>query len=163
MRILSMLFILLAPAAMAQSLTVSEEDPPTTCARGSVVSTFTCTGRFCDNITITCRPVAAPVANTFWTNWVESGGNTTASCIAGDGTGSAYMSGIACRGDFCDDISLHCTRFVGLGSVSCLPPTPHTDGQVGVAAAIGSGIGIVTCSGLHCDDKTISICPMVPR
>jgi hypothetical protein len=42
------------PGAAEELRPISEETPPATCARGSFISGIRCTGRYCDNIQISC-------------------------------------------------------------------------------------------------------------
>jgi hypothetical protein len=167
---LAALLLILPLAAQAQSFTLSEEDPPRTCAPGSIVASLGCSGDFCDNISLTCRPQPGRTARMFWTNWVESGGQALAACAEIDPDTDllppldGFLSGIACRGDYCDDISLHCTRFVGLmiDEPNCVT-TRHSDENRGVGVAPGFAIAAIRCSGRHCDNKDVTICPVVPQ
>jgi hypothetical protein len=155
---------LLAAVSTAQTFTLSEEDPPASCPLGSAVSSIGCSGDFCDNVTITCRPLTARTGRTFWTNWFEADGKNSGACTDPQyGTSpprDAVMSGIACRGGNCDDISLHCTVIPG-GFVShgACRTVSLSDENRPHYLADGSVIAMIACSGRHCDNKRVTICP----
>lgn len=170
MRWLLIIPLLLPATAFAQSFTLSEEDPPAACPTGTAVAGFQCSGDFCDNITITCRAIAGRAGATDWTEWVEADGQDTAWCsdpglgiTSGDGPiGDFVMTGLACRGDNCDDISLHCTRYpVQIDRASCVT-TRHSDENRGVGLPPGHVIAGIRCSGRHCDNKDITYCATSP-
>ncbi|WP_127556915.1 hypothetical protein [Nioella ostreopsis] len=170
MRWLLIILLLLPATAFAQSFTLSEEDPPAACPTGTAVAGFQCSGDFCDNITITCRAIAGRAGVTDWTEWVEADGQDTAWCsnpglgiTSGDGPiGDFVMTGLACRGDNCDDISLQCTRFpVQIDRATCIT-TRHSDENRGVGLPPGHVIAGIRCSGRHCDNKDITYCGTNP-
>lgn len=171
-RLITFAAIMFLPTAtFAQSFTVSEEDPPRTCPRGSIVTSFNCTGDFCDNISIICtRLDDFAVGHQHWTRWVESGGESLAFCAEIDPEidlsppVDGFMSGIACRGGNCDDISMHCTRFTGvmIDEPRCTT-SRHSDENRALGIPPGFAIAAIRCSGRHCDNKDITFCPIVPR
>jgi hypothetical protein len=71
---LPIMFAGMVAAAQTQVLgPISEETPPAVCWAGWFVSGIRCTGRYCDNIEITCTkiPGATVGSNNRWTPWVS--------------------------------------------------------------------------------------------
>jgi hypothetical protein len=84
---------------------ISEETPPAVCWAGWFVSGIRCTGRYCDNIEITCTKIPGGTvgADHRWTPWVSEKRTSTAWC----GPGPNLIAGFACSGRYCDNISLY--------------------------------------------------------
>ena len=64
---------------------ISEETPPAVCRSGSFVSAIRCSGRYCDNVQITCTqlPGATVGADHRWTPWVSEESTSPAWCGPG--------------------------------------------------------------------------------
>ena len=77
---------------------------------------------------------------------------------------TTIMTGLACRGGNCDDVSVQCTAFPEFEAddANCVDIV-HTDGDRAVSFPDDTAIRAVACSGRHCDDMTITICPFTRR
>ncbi len=143
----------------------SEETPgDSECPVGQVVTGFDCSGRFCDRVRIECHNYggSVPSASNAFSGWFEVGpppgfaGNPKRMHICAS---NEKMTGIDCRGSYCDDISIECSPTSGLGTSRCgwsnwfsdEDPTPFL-------APTGTAIQGVWCSGTHCDDKRFLVC-----
>ncbi len=85
---------------------VSDETPPATCMMHPAVTAL-CSGRYCDNIELECtdaQPLAFDGNQRSWSPFATS---TTPSAKC---DGNSYVTGIACKGDYCGAISIECTR-----------------------------------------------------
>jgi len=166
---LSLLIMLVIPvtcgpaAAQTQVLgPISEETPPAVCWSGWFVSGIRCTGRYCDNIEITCTkiPTATVGADHRWTPWVSEERPSTAWC----GPGPNLIAGFACNGGYCDNLSLFCVPLVNLRTIHCWTTRSVSEENGGTLSfQEGSSGGIVvatqmSCSGSHCDNKTFQVC-----
>lgn len=102
-------FLLLGHAFAASSWTSYFSEEGTgykTCSSGYSVRGIQCSGDYCDNIRLYCSNSTFPSLTTsdyYWTDfaseeegWVE--------CDYG-----YVVTGVACDGDYCDDIALRCT------------------------------------------------------
>ncbi len=164
----NLLFLATAPA-LAQSFTISEEDPPAECQLPLIAGSFLCEGSFCDEITVECNNLDSDIAFSEWTHWVEHDGRRKADCAdpldEGRDFDTTVMTGLACRGSFCDDISVRCTamrNFVQGPDDQCEQFT-RSDGDNVLRLPFGTAIRALTCEGQHCDNVTVTVCPMVPR
>jgi len=88
---------------------MSANDPKRTCTAGWAgwfVSGIRCTGRYCDNVEITCTkiPGATVGADNHWTPWVSEESSSPAWC----GPEPNLIAGFACNGSYCDNISFYC-------------------------------------------------------
>jgi hypothetical protein len=184
-----------AGAALYWTDWVSEEggSPMRTCgAWNEAAIGFGCSGRYCDNVRLLCQTM--PFGTTldpstdYWTAWFSEetyGGTSTRtgyfynefdenyqicqypSTIRGY---AGLMSGIRCRGDNCDDISLECTwpvKFRGvvkitLNTTNCQWSTnSYSEEQGSVDFGDNRFIVGVECFGSHCDNKKFYVCSLV--
>lgn len=167
-RILLHLALLLAalPAAMAQ--TVSEETPPVTCGN-RLMAGLHCTGPYCDNMTRVCGETAQRVLNFDWTTFhvSEERPSTLACFVPNDSRARGFITGFACRGNYCDDVALECASLVNfvpdIRDEVCVP-TPFLSEENG-RFEFPEGLFAVqmTCSGNYCDNKRFLLCPMRNR
>ena len=82
-------------AAQTQVLSpISEETPPAVCRSGSFISGIRCTGRYCDNIEITCTqlPGAMVGADHRWTPWTSEESTSPAWCGPGPNLIEAWLA-----------------------------------------------------------------------
>ena len=166
--LLAALLTLSAAPAFAQSFTISEEDPPASCDNALIARSFLCEGDFCDNITFECQFLTSNTGRRQWTHWVESDGRARADCADPLNNGRAFpntvMTGLACRGGNCDDVSVECT-FLGdfeRDDGNCFDITV-SDGDSLLRLPFRTAIRALTCEGRHCDNVTVTLCAMVPR
>jgi len=167
------LFLAVGLPLIASAL--SEETAPVTCGNRLLVG-ITCSGRYCDNITPICGSTRHDLFDIDWTKYVSEEGEATATCgVAnpfdrweGASDPPAFITGLACKGSYCDDVALECVAlrdaFPGsLGGSLCRwtgwvsEETPTLRFPSGFAAVR------MQCSGRYCDNKRFFVCPVTAR
>ena len=142
---------------------ISEETPPAVCRSGSFVSAIRCSGRYCDNVQITCTqlPGATVGADHRWTPWVSEESTSPAWC----GPGPNLIAGMACGGRYCDRISLYCVPLVNLRTIHCKnmrAVSEESGGSLLFAEGYPAGAKVVatqlSCSGGYCDNLSFYGC-----
>ncbi len=144
----------------------SEETPGTSpCPVNQVVTGFSCSGSYCDNVAIECHSygTSVPAISNGFSGWFEVGQPWgTASGVPSKQLhvcdSDEKMTGIDCRGSHCDDIKIECSPAPGLGTARCEWTDKFSEEDPGFLAPIGSAIQGVWCSGQHCDDKRYFVC-----
>jgi hypothetical protein len=139
----------------------SEEDPPRACPVGTALNGIRCTGGWCDNVDLKCVPVPSntTASNRTWTTYFseEVGGRVCQSQAVPPPNG--YITGMECKGGWCDNISLECTAFNNIEFLDC-----HYTGYVSEEAGgelhfpqgyLAAG---ARCSGARCDNMRFLIC-----
>lgn len=174
----SIVSLLFATAVSAQSGTTSEELPPIDCG-DQLVTSVSCEGRFCDNVTVTCGGPSRTVSRTAWTERISEE-NRIGGCFFSDGRRhvpepegkfAGFISGLSCGGHFCDDIFLRCTLIAdatpGRGA-ECVW-TRFISEEVGprqmneIAFPEGHAATAMRCRGSNCDEKSFFMCRILPR
>ena len=154
-------------SAIAASLgPVSEEYPPAVCDSGSFVRSIQCTGKYCDNIKISCASFPdANLGRTEWTPWISEEKGTR-NC-----SGNRYIAGLACRGKYCDNISLYCVELKNYRTGSCSSTRSISEEKRGSLSFL-EGIDKagqrmlakgIRCSGKYCDNKKFTVCEAAGR
>jgi hypothetical protein len=154
--------------ATAESLgPISEETPPAACDPGSFINSIQCTGRYCDNIRITCgRFSNAILGGDTWMDWVSEEQGLR-HCPANN-----LLAGFACRGSYCDNISLLCVEATNLNVISCVDETRRVSEERGGLLSFSeysdkAGQMIfatgMKCFGRYCDDKTFRVCEVTGK
>jgi hypothetical protein len=154
------------PGAAEELRPISEETPPATCARGSFISGIRCTGRYCDNIQISCaRFRDAALGPGIWTAWVSEEQGSRA-CPQ-----KHLIAGLKCRGKYCDNISLYCVEVKNMRADSCRD-TRYVSEERGGSLSFLEGIDVagqmrfarsMRCSGRYCDNKSFNVCEISRR
>lgn len=137
---------------------VSEEDPPTICPNNYAVRGFHCMGDYCDNVAINCRPlVGAPFGESIWTPYFseEGSGPDKRGRCAGP---QRWMTGVACSGSYCDNLSIRCTAFPGTSPNACEWSSWYSEEQPRFNAPAGYFIKAIECDGSYCDNKRFRYC-----
>lgn len=142
----------------------SDELPPVVCDPGSIVDMASCRGSYCDNMAIHCvkAPFGTPGAVRFTAFNPDSDYPQLGSyvgCAADE-----FVTGLACKDDYCGHISLQCTKYSGVTSANCRwagffseePPNNVSNFGIGYYA---HGFA---CYGDNCDNVLPSVCQMVP-
>ena len=95
----------------AQAQTTSEERPPLICNPGSFVSGLQCSGRYCDNVGISCRRLSGLAwgGRAQFQRFVSEERGGRRDCPRG-----FAMAGLSCKGRYCDDLSILCVQVPGL-------------------------------------------------
>lgn len=150
-----------APLNCFQLPMVSDEGGPSYCPSNSAAAALQCVGRSCDWVSLTCcrygwdTPRGHRDADDHrWTGWYseeETGlppGTTVNSPPAG------FVTGVQCRGDFCDDIRLDTDASLTVGE-GC---TWRPEG----ACPTSQFITGVKCTSSFCSDLQVQCCPFIP-
>lgn len=155
----------IAPQAFSFRSWHSEETPgDSECLVGQVVTGFDCSGHYCDNVRIECHSYggSVPSATNAFSEWFEVGpppgfaGNPKRMHICAS---NQKMTGIDCRGSYCDDISIECSPTSGLGTSRCGWSNWYSEENPSpFLAPTGTAIQGVWCSGTHCDNKRFLVC-----
>jgi hypothetical protein len=154
------------PGAAESLGPVSEETPPAFCDPGAFISSIRCTGRYCDNVQITCtRFRDAMLGQGSWMPWVsEEQGRRE--CPP-----NHLIAGFACRGSYCDNISLYCVQVTNMSAVNCRDSRFVSEENGGSLSFFEGGDGggqmlfarSMRCSGRYCDNKSFNICEINRR
>lgn len=177
-----------AHAALYWTPWVSEEGggPPTFCtALNEGAVGFGCRGNYCDDVRLFCEtlPFAISFQNYQWTGffseedsgigrlyssgWYRYDGDNYEVC---HGTWTAgIVTGIRCRGNNCDDISLECARPVktkygvtySATLTNCSWSGWYSEEQGSVDFGWNRYITGVQCGGSNCDNKRFLVCSLV--
>jgi hypothetical protein len=156
-------FLAMSSTASSQEWTGpgSEEDPPRACTTGTALNGFKCTGRYCDNVNLKCAPLPtnSAASSRKWQGYFSEEGTSTQLCQFGaHHPRRGYITGMACKGAYCDNISLECTNF-NIEFHDC-----HWTGWVSEEAGgellfpqgyLAAG---AECSGGYCDNMRFLIC-----
>ncbi|NPD22218.1 MULTISPECIES: hypothetical protein [Corallococcus] len=79
-----------------------ETTTPTLCPSGYWATGVSCTGSFCDNVSLECTNITGRTAtDCYWSSWIS---DETAPFQAPE---EYFIRGAKCRGWYCDDISLY--------------------------------------------------------
>jgi len=87
------------------------------CTDGYAVNRIECEGWHCDNKKLQCAKISENAEmhsdDTYDTKWIseEPGNGNHAKCNEGSRQ-DYYVTGMSCRGPFCDDVKLHCTKIL---------------------------------------------------
>jgi hypothetical protein len=137
----------------------SEENPPLICQNRNAVRGIDCMGDYCDNISLDCRFTGRLAGEHSWLPYFSEEGSSTADeghCI-GDNT---WMTGIVCRGSYCDDISMRCSVLIGSSTGTCTWSAWYSEEQGPFTAPSGRYIKGMECDGSYCDNKRYYYCWM---
>lgn len=139
---------------------VSEEQPPTICPNNYAVRGFDCDGSYCDNVAINCRPVfGAEFGQSIWTPYFSEEGSMDER--RGQCAGpQRWMTGVACSGSYCDNLTIRCTAFPGTTPSNCSWSGWFSEEQPRFNAPNGYFIKTVECGGSYCDNKRYRYCRM---
>ena len=104
-------FAFIPAIASAQEQTTTDGRPPIICRHGALTTGLLCEGSFCDDVSMRCGPTVREVRATRWTPFVHRPGSVgVAGCASRFGLNNGFMSGIACEGDWCDNVAIQCTE-----------------------------------------------------
>jgi len=182
MRSAAFAFLILASGSIAAETadcvflkSISEETAPARCPAHYAMSGARCEGPYCDNIVLTCcrymadhyvppgesaeRPTpgynASPGQND-WTAWFseENGGGTTQTSHQ-----SGLISGLACRGDYCDDIRMLAFSPAARAGATCVWLDPVSEeGNRSAQCPAGRFVKDIKCTGAYCDNISLQCC-----
>ncbi len=173
---LSSLVLMLVFSVSGYAQSISEETPPISCGN-RLVAGITCTGRYCDNITPICGGSIQDIYDIRWSGSVSEEGSAIANCNVpnpferGDWPAGepAFITGFACRGDYCDNVALECVALrdafpESYGGRSCRWTDWVSEERGGRLRFLSGFFAIrMGCKGKYCDDKRFLICPLRGR
>jgi len=146
----------------------SEETPGASeCPVNQAVTGFDCSGSYCDNVRIECHNYgrSIPAAVNAFSDWFEVGpppgiasGFVKKSHVC---AANEKMTGIDCKGSYCDDISIECSPSPGFltDSSRCVQSEWFSEENTSpFLAPVGTVIQGVQCQGTHCDNKKFLVC-----
>jgi hypothetical protein len=137
----------------------SEEHPALSCPAGQVVRGIDCEGSFCDNIALYCAATGLASGATKWLPYFSeegSGGTDEGRCASDD----TWMTGIHCKGGFCDQLSIQCTQMLESSTGACVWSHWHSEEQAPFVAPAGYYLDGIECDGPFCDEKRYHHCEM---
>jgi hypothetical protein len=140
---------------------VSEEYPPITCRLGDMAIGANCSGSYCDNFSFRCegilRFVGSPldtVSKREWKSFIsEEYPNNMADCGS-----DAFITGMACKGRYCDNVSVECITKTNYGpSFDCNWVGPLSEEEKVISFGWKFPRALY-CHGRYCDDKWFYVC-----
>jgi hypothetical protein len=137
----------------------SEEYPALSCPNGYAVQGVDCDGSFCDNIALYCAFTGWDTGATKWLPYFSEEGSGSADegrCVGDD----VWMTGLGCKGGFCDQISMQCTQMLGSSTGACAWTGWRSEEQAPYYAPVGDYIKAIECDGPFCDRKRYRHCEM---
>ena len=136
----------------------SDEYAPLSCPSGYLVDAMEALGSDSDNIALHCGSIGRAASNQAWSAYFsEEGPKNWDIC----GT-NRFIVGIACKGDYCDDISIQCASFANTARGSNCYWTPwFSEEQQYQYLFSGYAAAGIQCSGSNCDNMSIYACPIV--
>lgn len=163
--LLSLIVALISVSAFGQ--TTSDELPPVSCGN-RLVTALRCSGRYCDNITLSCGGPAHQIYDVKWTAFISEEGGAEASCdLVAPFFGKAdkalgFVTGVKCRGSYCDDVSLQCVslRDARANETRCQWTRWISEETGPIVFAPGTGATKMQCRGRYCDDMRFWVCPV---
>jgi hypothetical protein len=139
----------------------SDEYPPLSCPSGGAVHGVECSGDFCDDLGLHCMSTGHPGGENTWLPYFseEGTGSSDEGRCKGD---DKWMTGISCRGPFCDSLSVQCSRILGSSTGACSWSDWHSEEQKPFHAP-GDTYFIkgIECDGSFCDNKRYRYCEML--
>ena len=161
---ISSLFILLYGLAASshvssKTYSLSEEDSASSCQVGQLLSSFSCSGHYCDNLEFTCTDaLSVEIGRQYWSKFVSEEYPSARYCRSG-----FYVSGFKCDGHYCDNISMQCSEIVDSDKdVSCFESNWISDETLGVRINVekesASFVTGLRCDGKYCDNKKLRFC-----
>jgi hypothetical protein len=137
----------------------SEEYPPLICPNRHAVRGIDCEGDYCDNLSLDCRFTGRIQGEHAWQPYFSEEGESSADeghCY-GDNT---WMTGINCRGSYCDDLTMRCSVLVGSSTGTCTWSSWYSEEQAPFVAPSGRYLKGIECDGSYCDNKRYYYCWM---
>jgi hypothetical protein len=136
---------------------VSEETSYARCPSGFAVKGLNCSGDYCDNKELYCCPyyhTNDTEAENSYSSWFSEENNGSYQ------TGSKFISGLGCKGDYCDNIRVRILDTPKLSNDGqCFNMPQISDGSNSESKCpegyLGAGL---SCSGNWCDNISLRCC-----
>jgi hypothetical protein len=136
----------------------SEEEPPAHCDGKRLAFGAQCWLSYCDNVRLGCKePLSgATLGGATWTAAFSE--ETTIPTICPPGT---WVTGVACSGGYCDNVTLECTAVTGrTASASCGWSPQLADWMSPWEAPNGAYLRGAKCTGWWCEKMSWYYCYM---
>jgi hypothetical protein len=126
----------------------SEEYPPIVCDGQSLPREVNITGPYADNIRWYCQQDSRIVrGDSYWTSYFSEEYRGMMYCNNG-----YWVTGLACQGRYCDNLSLQCTRILN-SYPTLVTGTVAVSEEQGWLSFLGGKYPLgVTCLGPYCDE-----------
>ena len=142
-------------AVSSWSGSTSEEYPPLTASNGQLITAMRCRGSYCDNISLGYQNLPGVNHTTnYWTPYFSEEAPNSQIC---SGTNN-FMTGISCKGSYCDNVSLQCTSVSGRTKSTCKWMPWFSEEAEYSYLEPGYYASGLACRGSYCDDKSILAC-----
>ena len=130
---------------------------PAICPEHAIASGISCSSRYCDNIALICSGNYSHLDGMeHWTRYISeesSSGTNVAVC-----PGNKLLSGIRCKGNYCDKIALRCSDYYGLKKGPCVWSDWFSEEEKKPNIPLGSYVAGIECRGSYCDNKRAYYC-----
>lgn len=136
----------------------SEEDPPIDCSSNDFVRAFDCRGPYCNDVQLQCESVDSSInEDSWWSSWFSNENQGRRIC-----GGDAWMTGVKCKGWWCDSLSIRCTRS-NMEPTDCQWSGRYSEEDHWFTAPSGYYIRGISCHGSYCNDKRYRYCKASPK
>jgi hypothetical protein len=144
--------------------------PPIHCQ--GVIGGVGCSGKYCDNVSILCRDPVAVTGDANWSDFFSEEGTNIAipayqipaSGLRGPFNGEicpdgSAVTGLACTGRYCDNLSLECTALLNVSTTTCRWSSRSFSEENGNVAFPEDELLVgIACFGKYCDNKKYYLC-----
>lgn len=165
---LGILFLLVSGVASANHLAqfwspfTSEEYPPLTSPNRYLINRMQCTGSFCDNVRIQNVLTSRTYNHSYWSSFFSEEGSGSGLNQRTCTSSSEFMTGIACNGGYCDNVSIQCTQLLSSSRSGCYWTASFSEEQVySEPVPAGYYAAGLRCLGSNCDNKQIYMCRLL--
>lgn len=140
------------------SIGVSEETNPAYCAKQFMMGGVYFSGSYSDNAYLYCidqsaQNTATGTRYSSWTSWFSEESPNSREC-----TGDSWLTGIRCRGNYCDDVQLLCTQFIGKNGSNCSWTAAYSEESGVKLFPSGYFAKGARCTGSNCDNMSFYVC-----
>jgi len=140
------------------SSSVSEETNPAYCGKQYMMGGVYFSGSYSDNTQLYCvnrsaQNTATGSRTSSWTTWFSDESPNSRQCPS-----DTWLSGMRCRGSYCDDVQLLCTQFVGKTGSNCSWTSAYSDESGVKQFPSGYFAKGARCTGSYCDNMSFYVC-----
>lgn len=135
----------------------SEEYPPITSSNRYLIDAMYCSGGYCDNIYFRNKRTYRNYDHNYWTSFFSEEGTNYRTC----GASNSFMTGVACKGSNCDNVSIQCTNLINSSRSSCYWTAYFSEEEGYKYLPSGYYAAGLRCRGAYCDNKSIYACRLL--
>ncbi|HEY5958460.1 MAG TPA: hypothetical protein VIV60_17975 [Polyangiaceae bacterium] len=140
------------------SIGVSEETNPAYCAKQYMMGGVYFSGSYSDSTYLYCIDRSAQNTATgnrysTWLPWFSEESPNSQQC-----PGDTWVSGMRCRGSYCDDVQLLCTQFIGKFGSNCSWTAAYSEESGARFFPSGYFAKGARCTGSYCDNMSFYLC-----